>query len=136
MIGNLVAGQSLAFRRAFKVGDRIKIGDHVGEVAQIRLLTTYLRSPKNEQIVIPNSTILNTEVVNFSALAQGEGTDSPYHCRDRLRNALAAGGGHAAGGRSPDTGTASAAAAVRAADGRWERLRWITSSTPTATVRT
>jgi small-conductance mechanosensitive channel len=73
VIGNLVAGQSLAFRRAFKVGDRIKIGDHVGEVAQIRLLTTYLRSPKNEQIVIPNSTILNSEVVNFSALAREKG---------------------------------------------------------------
>ncbi len=73
VIGNLVAGQSLAFRRAFKVGDRVKIGDHIGEVLQIRLLTTYLRSPKNEQVVIPNSTILNSEVVNFSALAQSRG---------------------------------------------------------------
>ncbi len=73
VIGNLVAGQSLAFRRAFKVGDRVKIGDHVGEVLQIRLLTTYLRSPKNEQIVIPNSTILNSEVINFTALAASRG---------------------------------------------------------------
>jgi small-conductance mechanosensitive channel len=73
VIGNMIAGQSLAYRRAFKVGDRVKIGEHVGEVAQVRLLTTYLRSPKNEQIVIPNSTILNTEVVNFSTLAREKG---------------------------------------------------------------
>jgi small-conductance mechanosensitive channel len=73
VISNLVAGQSLAFRRAFKVGDRVKIGEHIGEVSQIRLLTTYLRSPKNEQVVIPNSTILTTEVVNFSALAKSHG---------------------------------------------------------------
>ena len=73
VIGNVIAGQSLAYRRAFKVGDRVKIGEHVGEVSQVRLLTTYLRSPKNEQIVIPNSTILNTEVVNFSTLAQEKG---------------------------------------------------------------
>jgi len=73
VIGNLIAGQSLAYRRAFKVGDRIKVGEHVGEVSQVRLLTTYLRSPKNEQIVIPNSTILNTEVVNFSTLARERG---------------------------------------------------------------
>jgi small-conductance mechanosensitive channel len=73
VIGNLIAGQSLAYRRAFKVGDRVKIGEHVGEVTQVRLLTTYLRSPKNEQIVIPNSTILNTEVVNFSTLAREKG---------------------------------------------------------------
>jgi small-conductance mechanosensitive channel len=73
VIGNLVAGQSLAFRRAFKVGDRVKIGEHVGEVAQIRLLSTYMRTAKNEQVVIPNSLILNTEVVNFSTLAREPG---------------------------------------------------------------
>jgi small-conductance mechanosensitive channel len=73
IIGNLMAGQSLAFRRAFKVGDRVKVGEHVGEVTQIRLLSTYLRSPKNEQIVIPNSLILNGEIVNFSSLAKDAG---------------------------------------------------------------
>jgi small-conductance mechanosensitive channel len=73
VIGNLVAGLSLAFRGAFKVGDRVRIGEHVGEVAQVRLLTTSLRTPKNEQIVIPNSLILNSEVVNFSTLAKDAG---------------------------------------------------------------
>ena len=70
VIGNMVAGQSLAFRRAFKIGDRVKIGEHVGDVAQMRLLSTYLRSPKNEEIVIPNQLIVNSEVVNFSTLAR------------------------------------------------------------------
>ena len=73
VISNVVAGQSLAFRRAFKVGDRVKIGEHIGEVTDIRLLTTFLRSPKNEQIVIPNSNILNSDVVNYSALASQSG---------------------------------------------------------------
>ncbi len=73
VIGNLVAGQSLAFRRAFRIGDRIKIGEHVGIVTEIRLLTTYLRSPKNEQIAIPNSMVINTEVVNYSTYAQDTG---------------------------------------------------------------
>ncbi len=73
VISNMVAGQSLAFRRAFKVGDRVKVGEHIGDVAQMRLLTTYLRSPKNELIVIPNALILNAEVVNFSSLAREPG---------------------------------------------------------------
>jgi small-conductance mechanosensitive channel len=55
------------------VGDRVRIGEHVGEVTQVRLLTTYLRSPKNEQVIIPNSMILNSEVVNYSALAKQSG---------------------------------------------------------------
>jgi len=70
IIGNLVAGLGIAFRRAFRVGDRVRIGDTIGEVTQVELLTTYLRSPKNEQIVIPNSLILNNEVVNYSALVR------------------------------------------------------------------
>ena len=73
VIGNLIAGQSLAFRRAFRVGDRVKIGEHIGEVTEIRLLTTFLRSPKNERVVIPNSLILNGDVVNFTALARESG---------------------------------------------------------------
>jgi small-conductance mechanosensitive channel len=73
VIGNLVAGLSLAFRRAFRVGDRVKIGEHVGYVTQVRLLTTYLRSVKNEEIVIPNSLILNGEVVNYTTLSRDRG---------------------------------------------------------------
>ena len=73
VIGNLLAGQSLAFHRALRVGDRIRIGDHVGEVVRIRPLTTYLRSPKNEQIAIPNAMIVNKEVVNYSTLASAPG---------------------------------------------------------------
>jgi small-conductance mechanosensitive channel len=73
VIGNLLAGQSLAFRKTFRVGDRVKIGEHVGDVSQIRMLTTYLTSPKNERIVIPNSQILNSEIVNYSSLAKEGG---------------------------------------------------------------
>jgi small-conductance mechanosensitive channel len=73
VIGNAVAGLGLAFRGAFRVGDRVRIGEHIGEVTQVRLLTTYLRSPKNEQVIIPNSMILNREVVNYSALAKQSG---------------------------------------------------------------
>jgi small-conductance mechanosensitive channel len=72
-ISNLLAGQSLAFRKAFRVGDRVKVGEHIGDVAQIRLLTTYLSTPKNERVVIPNSQILNGEIVNFTSLANDPG---------------------------------------------------------------
>jgi len=73
VISNVIAGQSLAFRRAFRVGDRVKISEHIGEVTEIRLMSTFLRTPKNEQVVIPNSLILNGEVVNFSTLASQSG---------------------------------------------------------------
>ncbi len=72
-IANVIAGYSLTYRRAFKIGDRVKIGGLVGDVTDQKLQVTRLRSPKNEEFVIPNSQILNGDVVNYSTLAHTHG---------------------------------------------------------------
>ncbi len=72
-ISNIIAGYMMTYRRAFKVGDRVKIGDSIGEVIAIRLQVTHLRSLKNEEIVIPNSQILGGEVLNYSSLSRERG---------------------------------------------------------------
>lgn len=71
-VSNIMAGYMMTYRRAFKVGDRVKIGDAIGDVIQTRLQVTHLRSFKNEEILIPNSQILAGEVVNYSSLARLE----------------------------------------------------------------
>jgi small-conductance mechanosensitive channel len=63
----------MTYRRAFRIGDRIKVGNVAGEVIEMRLQVTHLRSPKNEELIIPNSQILNGEVLNYSSLAQSRG---------------------------------------------------------------
>ncbi|MFZ5876574.1 MAG: mechanosensitive ion channel family protein [Nitrospirota bacterium] len=73
VIGNILAGYSLTYRRAFRVGDRVKIEDVVGDVEAIRLQVTHLRTVKNEEIIMPNSKILSTEIVNYSSLARTRG---------------------------------------------------------------
>jgi small-conductance mechanosensitive channel len=73
LIGNLIAGYSMTYRRAFRPGDRVKIGQHIGDVEQVRLLVTHLRTPKNEEVVVPNSLILGSEVVNYSSMARDRG---------------------------------------------------------------
>ena len=55
------------------MGDRVKIGDAIGEVVETRIQVTHLRSPKNEELVIPNSQILGSQVVNYTSLAQSRG---------------------------------------------------------------
>jgi len=72
-ISNIIAGYSMTYRRAFRVGDRIQVGDIFGDVSEIRLQVTHVRSVKNEEIVVPNSTLLNSSVVNYSALARSRG---------------------------------------------------------------
>jgi len=72
-ISNIIAGYMVIFRRVFKVGDRVKIGEQVGDVVQMRLQVTHLRTIKNEEIIVPNSLIINTEVINYSSLARKGG---------------------------------------------------------------
>ncbi len=72
-IANIIAGYLMTYRRAFKVGDRVKIGAAVGDVIQTRLQVTHLKSFKNEEIVIPNSQILASDVVNYSSLVKTHG---------------------------------------------------------------
>jgi small-conductance mechanosensitive channel len=72
-ISNIIAGYSLTYRRAFKLGDRIKVGDNFGEVIDIKPFVTRIRSLKNEEVVIPNSILIDTQVINYSSLARKNG---------------------------------------------------------------
>ncbi len=73
LLSNIIAGYTMAYRRAFHVGDRIQVGEVMGDVAEIGLMVTHLRSIKNEELVVPNSLILNTNVINYSSLARERG---------------------------------------------------------------
>ena len=72
-ISNVVAGLTMTYRRAYKIGDRVGIGEFRGDVTEIRLLVTHLRTPKNEEVILPNSLILNTYVINYSTEARKQG---------------------------------------------------------------
>lgn len=72
-IANIVGGLTMTYRRAFKVGDWVRIGEFTGTIMEMRLLVTHLRTAKNEEVVIPNSTILNSHVINYSREARQVG---------------------------------------------------------------
>ena len=72
-IANIMAGVAMTYRGAFKVGDRVRIGDVMGEVREIKNMTTRIKTVKNESVVIPNSNILSTNVTNYSHLAKDSG---------------------------------------------------------------
>jgi small-conductance mechanosensitive channel len=68
LIANVMAGYSVTYRRAFRVGDMIKTGEHIGEVLEIRLMATRVRTLKHEEVIIPNSKLIGEEVLNYSSL--------------------------------------------------------------------
>jgi small-conductance mechanosensitive channel len=72
-IANAIAGYSLTYRRAFRLGDIVRIGDILGEVTDMSVMATKVRTPKNEEVNVPNSIVVSSAVTNYSALQAGPG---------------------------------------------------------------
>jgi small-conductance mechanosensitive channel len=73
-ISNIVAGIILTYTRAFRLGDRIKVGETTGDVVDKTLLVTRLETIKSEIVTIPNSLVMGAQIINFSTSAdEGEG---------------------------------------------------------------
>lgn len=68
-IANIVAGIVITYMRPFIIGDRVKIGESMGDVLEKNLLVTRIRTIKNEEITIPNATIINAHLWNYSKSA-------------------------------------------------------------------
>jgi small conductance mechanosensitive channel len=57
----------LAFNGAFRQGDTIEVNSVIGTVMEIDLLTTELKTPDTKKVVIPNGSLMQSSVVNYSA---------------------------------------------------------------------
>jgi small-conductance mechanosensitive channel len=66
-MGNMIAGVILTYMRAFQPGDRVKIAETMGDIVEKTLLVTRIRTNKNAEIIIPNSMVLASHIVNYSA---------------------------------------------------------------------
>ncbi len=73
VIGNIISGLVITYMRPFKVGDRIKLNDTTGNVIEKTPFVTRVRTPKNEVVTIPNSFIMSSHTVNYSASARRYG---------------------------------------------------------------
>ncbi len=72
-ISNVVAGIILTYTRSFDTGDRIKIGETVGDVLEKTLLVVRIRTIKNVDIAVPNSVVLGSHIINYSRSALEHG---------------------------------------------------------------
>lgn len=72
-ISNVIAGVLVTYMRSFKIGDRVRIGDVVGDVKQKSLLNTRIKTIKNEIITIPNSNLLTSNTMNYTTANDEDG---------------------------------------------------------------
>ena len=73
LITNLMAGLVITFMRPFRVGDRIKLNDTMGDIIEKTPLVTRVKTPKNEIVTVPNSFVMSSMTTNYSSSAQEYG---------------------------------------------------------------
>lgn len=94
-ISNAIAGILLLSSRPFKIGDRIRPSsndDLIGDVLEISILYTKLRTIRNELVTVPNQMLLQQQIVNYSGLdviaCSVEVSLTYMHKRQRIENLL------------------------------------------------
>ncbi len=66
LTSNFISGLILLIERPIRVGDRVTIGDTEGDVVEINIRSTEIRSLNNISIIVPNSEFVSSQVINWS----------------------------------------------------------------------
>lgn len=66
-LSNFAGGLMILFFKPFKIGDYIEASGESGKVSDISVVYTELLTPDNKKITIPNGTLTNSVLINYSA---------------------------------------------------------------------
>lgn len=66
-LGNFASGFLIILLQPFKAGDFVEVAGIQGVVEAIRVFATELKTPDNKTIIVPNSSIIGANIVNYSA---------------------------------------------------------------------
>lgn len=63
---NFISGLIVLFERPISVGDRVSVNDVEGDVQEINIRSTKVKTLDNISIIVPNSEFVSKDVINFS----------------------------------------------------------------------
>ena len=66
LLSNLVGGFTLVYTHPFSSGDYVEIAGQSGTVQEIGMTYTKLTTPDNKLVQIPNSSVVSSEIVNYT----------------------------------------------------------------------
>lgn len=72
-IANMVSGIVMTYMRPFRLGDRVRIAETVGDVIEKNFLVTRIKTIKNVEVTIPNAMVLGSHIINYSSSALDDG---------------------------------------------------------------
>lgn len=68
---NFISGLIVMFERPITIGDRVEVGGIEGDVTEINIRSTKIRTLNNTSIIVPNTEFVSNNVINYS---HGEST--------------------------------------------------------------
>jgi len=77
IVGQMMAGLTITYSRAVRLGDYVRIGDIEGTVTHLGSLSTKVKTERREDVTIPNSVVVSTPMTNYSRFADAEGVWTP-----------------------------------------------------------
>lgn len=73
LVNQVMSGLVVVYSRALKPGEFVQVGDDLGIVTDVGMLSTKIITRKKEEITIPNAVLVGTKTVNYSRhAAEGE----------------------------------------------------------------
>ncbi len=73
LISQIMSGLFATYSKGVRPGDHVRIGDVEGEVLNVGLLATKLKTLKQEEITVPHSLLVGATTTNYSRLTDEEG---------------------------------------------------------------
>ncbi|WP_188418873.1 mechanosensitive ion channel family protein [Oxalicibacterium solurbis] len=73
IIGQALSGLILMYIKAFKTGDYVRIGEAEGVITDVGMFTTRMRTGTEQEIILPNKSVMESTTVNYSRPSSGSG---------------------------------------------------------------
>jgi small-conductance mechanosensitive channel len=77
IVNQIMSGLTITYSRAVRVGDFVRIGDVEGTITQLGTLSTKVKTPRREEVTIPNAVVMGQVTTNFSRFSDTEGVFVP-----------------------------------------------------------
>jgi len=66
ILSNFLGGAIIAIDKPFRIGDRVRVDTFTGDVVNLGPRSTRIKTPDNQIVTIPNSTVTSSVVINYS----------------------------------------------------------------------
>jgi small-conductance mechanosensitive channel len=77
VISQMMSSFMITYSRALRIGDYVRIGDVEGTVTHMGMLSTKVKTPRREEVTIPNSVLVSNTTTNYSKFAGSDGVYVP-----------------------------------------------------------